>query len=255
MCIDYRALNKATIRNNYPLPRIDEVWDQIGGSKYFSTLDLRSGYNQIRVADEDVHKTCFRTRYGAYEFLVVPFGLSGAPPVFQALMNEVLRPYLDEFCLVHLDDILIYSKTEEDHIQHLRSVLNKLRDHRLYAKLSKCELFKPSLLYLGHHISASGIGVEEKKISAIRNWVRPRTLGNLQSFLGLCNYYRKFVMNFSQMAAPLTDLTRRDTPYTWGENQESAFTQLKEALMSAPILRCADSSLPFQVQADASGHD
>jgi GNAT superfamily N-acetyltransferase len=252
MCIDYRALNKATIRNNYPLPRIDEVWDQIGGSKYFSTLDLRSGYNQIRVADEDVHKTCFRTRYGAYEFLVVPFGLSGAPPVFQALMNEVLRPYLDEFCLVYLDDILIYSKTEEEHIQHLRSVLNKLRDHRLYAKLSKCELFKPSLLYLGHHISASGIGVEEKKISAIRNWVRPRTLVNLQSFLGLCNYYRKFVMNFSQIAAPLTDLTKRDTPYTWGEKQESAFTQLKEALMSAPILRCADSSLPFQVQADAS---
>jgi RNase H-like domain found in reverse transcriptase len=131
-------------------------------------------------------------------------------------------------------------------------VLNTLRDHRLYAKLRKCELFTSSLLYLGHHISASGIGVEEKKISAIRNWVRRRTLVNLQSFLGLCNYYRKFVMNFSQMAAPLTDLTRRDTPYTWGENQECAFTQLKEALMSAPILRCADSSLPFQVQADAS---
>jgi transposase InsO family protein len=252
MCIDYRALNKATIRNNYPLPRIDEVWDQIGGAKYFSTLDLRSGYNQIREADEDVHKTCFRTRYGAYEFLVVPFGLSGAPPVFQALMNEVLRPYLDEFCLVYLDDILIYSKTEEEHIQHLRSILEKLREHRLYAKLSKCELFQSSLLYLGHRISASGIGVEDRKIRAIRNWVRPRTLVNLQSFLGLCNYYRRFVMNFSQIAAPLTDLTKSNVPYEWGKRQESAFTQLKESLMSAPILRCADSSIPFQVQADAS---
>jgi Reverse transcriptase (RNA-dependent DNA polymerase) len=137
MRIDYRALNKATIRNNYPLPRIDEVWDQIGGSKYFSSLDLRSGYNQIRAAEEDVQKTCFRTRYGAFEFLVVPFGLSGAPPVFQALMNDVLRPFLDIFCLVYLDDILIYSRTEDEHISHLRAVLEKLREHRLYAKLSK----------------------------------------------------------------------------------------------------------------------
>jgi Reverse transcriptase (RNA-dependent DNA polymerase) len=136
-------------------------------------------------------------------------------------MNEVLRPYLDEFCFAYLDDILVYSKTEEEHIQHLRSVLNKLRNHRLYDKLSKCELFKSSLLYLGHHISASGIGVEEKKIMAIRNWVRHRILVNLQSFLGLCNYYRKFVMNFSQMAAPLIDLTRRGTPYTWGKSRKA----------------------------------
>jgi Reverse transcriptase (RNA-dependent DNA polymerase)/RNase H-like domain found in reverse transcriptase len=182
----------------------------------------------------------------------VPFGLSGAPPVFQALMNDVLRPFLDIFCLVCLDDILIYSRTEDEHISHLRAVLEKLREHRLYAKLSKCEFFQTNLVYLGHRISASGISVEDKKISAIRNWVRPRSLVNLQSFLGSCNYYRKFVKNFSQIASPLTDLTKRAVPYTWTERQEGAFTQLKEALTSAPILRCADSALPFEVQADAS---
>ena len=160
MCVDYRALNKATIRNNYPLPRIDKVWDQLGGSHFFSSLDLRSGYNQIRIASEDTHKTFFRTRYGAYEFLVAPFGLAGAPPIFQSLMNEVLRPYLDKFCLVYLDDILIYSRGEKEHLEHIRLVLEKLREHRLYAKMSKCEFLRSTISYLGHNISSAGRGVE-----------------------------------------------------------------------------------------------
>jgi transposase InsO family protein len=252
MCVDYRALNKATVRNNYPLPRIDEVWDQIGGSRYFSSLDLRSGYNQIRIAEDDTYKTCFRTRYGAYEFLVVPFGLAGAPPIFQSLMNEVLRPYLDKFCLVYLDDILVYSKTKNEHVEHLRIILTKLREHQLYCKLSKCEFLRSSLTYLGHHISFEGIGVEERKVNAIRCWERPKNLVNLQSFLGLCNYYRKFVRNFSSIAAPLTNLTKKSVTFEWTSVQETAFTQLKEALMNTPILRNADNSLPFEVQTDAS---
>jgi Reverse transcriptase (RNA-dependent DNA polymerase) len=160
MCVDYRALNKATIRNNYPLPRIDEVWDQIGGSRTFSSFDLRSGYNQIRIAEEDTYKTCFRTRYGAYEVLVVPVGLVGAPPVFQSLINEVLRPYLDRYFLVYLDYILIYSRTKKEHVEHLRIILDKLRKHKVYCKLSKCEFLSSHLHNLGHNISYEGIGVE-----------------------------------------------------------------------------------------------
>ena len=253
MCVDYRALNKATIRNNYPLPRIDEVWDQIGGSKYFTSLDLRSGYNQIRIAKEDTEKTCFRTRYGAYEFLVVPFGLAGAPPIFQSLMNEVLRPYLDRFCLVYLDDILIYSRTREEHLEHIRLVFSQLRKHRLYAKLSKCAFMRSNLTYLGHNISNQGISVEERKIHAINSWERPQNVVNVQSFLGLCNYYRRFVPHFARIAAPLTDLTKKTNPFSWGSSQEMSFNNLKAALLKAPVLRCADYSLPFEVQSDASG--
>ena len=167
-------------------------------------------------------------------------------------MNEVLRPYLDKFCLVYLDDILIYSRDEKEHLEHIRLVLEKLREHRLYAKMSKCEFLRSTISYLGHNISSAGIGVEERKIWAVSSWERPKNLVNLQSFLGLCNYYRKFVRNFSTIATPLTNLTKSKIPFEWNHEQEKAFTQLKEALMNTPILRCADSSLPYEVQTDAS---
>jgi Reverse transcriptase (RNA-dependent DNA polymerase) len=215
MCVDYRALNKSMIRNNYPLPRIDEVWDQIGGSKYTTSLDLRSGHNRIRIAKEDTEKTCLRTRYGAFKFLVVPFGLAGAPQIFQSLMNDVLRPYLDRFCLVYLDDILIYSKTREEHLEHIRLVFSQLRKHPLYAKLCKCAFMRSSLTYLGQNISKHGISIEERKIYASNSWERPQNVVNVQSILGLCIYYRRFVPQFARIAAPFTDLTKKTNPFSW----------------------------------------
>ena len=157
MCIDYRALNKQTIKNSVPLPRIDEVWDQVGGAKFFSCIDLRSGYHQIRIRESDIEMTAFRTRYGQFEFLVTPFGLTGAPGCFQTLMNNILRPYLDNFVLVYLDDILVYSRTKAEHLEHLEIVLQILKENQLYGKLSKCEFMKHKIEYLGHVISNKGI--------------------------------------------------------------------------------------------------
>ena len=209
MCIDYRALKKQTIKNQVPLPRIDEVWDQVGGAKYFSIIDLKSGYHQIRVRKEDIYKTAFRTRYGQFEFLVTPFGLTGAPGCFQTLMNILLRPFLDKFVLVYLDDILIYSKTKAEHLKHIDTVLSVLSENKLYAKLSKCEFMKHEVEYLGHVIGHNEIKVNPNKINAILSWNTPITVKEIQSFLGLCNYYRRFVPHFSTIAAPLTELTKR----------------------------------------------
>ena len=252
MCIDYRALNKQTIKNQVPLPRIDEVWDQVGGSKYFSTIDLISGYHQIRLRDADIQKTAFRTRYGQYEYLVTPFGLTGAPGCFQTLMNNIFRPHLDKFVLVYLDDILIYSKTREDHLKHLRTILQILKEHQLYGKLSKCKFLCHSLEYLGHIISEKGIQVNSKKIEAVQKWEAPRNVKQIQSFLGLCNYYRRFVKDFATIATPLSNLTRKDTPFQWGPSQRNAFDELKRRLTEAPVLRYADPSLPYEVTSDAS---
>ena len=253
MCIDYRALNKQTIKNQVPLPRIDEVWDQVGGSKYFSTIDLRSGYHQIRIKDSDIEKTAFRTRYGQFEYLVTPFGLTGAPGCFQTLMNNIFRPYLDNFILVYLDDILIYSKTEEDHLDHVQIVLDLLRKHKLYGKLSKCKFMKDSIEYLGHVITREGIKVNPKKVESVMTWEIPQNLTQVQSFLGLCNYYRRFVKDFAKTATPLSNLTKKNTPFQWKEEQQKAFQELKKSLTETPVLRCADPKLPYELTADASG--
>jgi transposase InsO family protein len=252
LCVDYRALNKMTIKNRYPLPRIEDLLDRLVGAKYFSKLDLYSGYHQIRIKKEDIHKTAFRTRYGHYEFLVLPFGLTNAPATFMTLMNDIFHEYLDEFVVVYLDDILIYSKTKEDHLKHLRKVLLKLREHRLYAKLKKCELFKNKVEYLGHYISGEGIAVDERKVEVIKKWPNPTNLTELRSFLGLASYYRKFVKNFSAIASSLTTLLRKDIPYEWKPDQQEAFNKLKEKLTSAPVLLIPDQTKPFTVTTDAS---
>lgn len=252
MCIDYRALNKKTIKNQVPLPRIDEVWDQVGGAKYFSCIDLRSGYHQIRLRNEDVEKTAFRTRYGQFEYLVTPFGLTGAPGCFQTLMNNIFRPYLDKFVLVYLDDILIYSKTKEEHINHLRTILDILRENELYGKVSKCEFLKRQIEYLGHIISDKGIQVNPKKIESVKKWEPPTNVTQVQSFLGLCNYYRRFVKDFAKIATPLTNLTKKDVAFTWGAIEQNSFEALKDTLTKAPVLRCADPNLPYELTADAS---
>ena len=179
LCVDYRALNKITVKNRYPLPRIDELLDKLVDAKYFTKIDLRSGYHQIRIKKEDTPKTAFRTRYGHYEFLVMPFGLTNAPATFMTLMNDVFHEYLDNFVIIYLDDILVYSRTREEHIDHLRVVLQTLRKHKLYGKISKCEFMKTRVEYLGHIISGDGVSVDQCKIEAVRNWNPPQNVAEL----------------------------------------------------------------------------
>src|SRR3954453_17077951 len=254
MCVDYRALNKITIKNKYPLPRIDELLDRLLGARYFSKIDLRSGYWQVRIADQDVHKTAFRTRYGHYEFLVMPFGLTNAPATFMHLMQQTLRSFLDDFVIVFIDDILIYSKTLEDHTQHLRQVLQVLQEKQLYAKLSKCDFFKHEIGFLGHVINEHGIKMESSKVNAVTNWPIPTNVHELRSFLGLAGYYRRFVKDFSMIASPLTALLHKNQKYEWGADQDNAFTALKQAVSSAPLLIIPDPQLPYTLVTDASGY-
>ena len=215
LCIDYRQLNRVTIRNQYPLPRIDELFDQLQGSRVYSKIDLRSGYHQLKVQESDVPKTAFRTRYGHYEFLVMPFGLTNAPATFMDLMNRVFQPYLDRFVIIFFDDILVYSGSSEEHSEHLRIVLQTLREWQLYAKLSKCQFWLDRVAFLGHVISAEGVSVDPQKIEAVVNWKPPKNVSEVRSFLGLAGYYRKFVEGFSKITAPLTKLTRKDVKYDW----------------------------------------
>ncbi|XP_019158422.1 PREDICTED: uncharacterized protein LOC109155144 [Ipomoea nil] len=200
LCIDYRELNQVTIKNKYPLPRIDDLFDQLRGAGVFSKIDLRSGYHQLKVTDKDIHKTAFRTRYGHYEFTVMPFGLTNAPTAFMDLMNRVFKPHLDNFVIVFIDDILVYSRDREEHEGHLRIVFQTLREKQLYAKLSKCEFWKDSVEFLGHVINNNGISVDPDKIRAVKEWVVPTTVAEVRSFLGLARYYRRFVLDFAKVA-------------------------------------------------------
>jgi len=252
MCIDYRQLNKVTIRNKYPLPRIEDLFDQLQGAVHFSKIDLRSGYHQLRIREEDVSKTTFRTRYGHYEFLVMPFGLTNAPAVFMDLMNRVFRPFLDKFVIVFIDDILVYSRSQEEHENHLKTVLQTLREHKLYAKFSKCEFWLDSVAFLGHVVSKDGIKVDSKKTEAVQKWPRPTSPTEIRSFLGLANYYRRFVQDFSKIASPLTKLTQKNAKFQWTEECEQSFQKLKMCLTTAPILSLPSGSGGFTVFCDAS---
>ncbi|KAD3067679.1 hypothetical protein E3N88_35559 [Mikania micrantha] len=252
MCIDYRELNKVTVKNKYPLPRIDDLFDQLQGASWFSKIDLRSGYHQLKVREEDVPKTAFRTRYGHYEFLVMSFGLTNAPAAFMDLMNRVCRPMLDRSVIVFIDDILIYSKNEADHACHLREVLETLRREKLYAKFSKCAFWLRKVQFLGHVINADGILVDSSKIQAVTKWGPPKTPTEIRSFLGLAGYYRRFIQDFAKIASPLTKLTRKNTKFVWGEDQDKAFNELKTKLTQAPVLTLPDGPNDFVVYSDAS---
>ncbi|KAL0533871.1 hypothetical protein IC582_028142 [Cucumis melo] len=252
LCIDYRKLNKVTVKNRYPLPRIDDLFDQLQGATVFSKIDLRSGYHQLRIKDEDVPKTAFRSRYGHYEFIVMSFGLTNAPAVFMDLMNRVFREFLDTFVIVFIDDILIYSKTEAEHEEHLRMVLQTLRDNKLYAKFSKCEFWLKQVSFLGHVVSKAGVSVDPAKIEAVTGWTRPSTVSEVRSFLGLAGYYRRFVENFSRIATPLTQLTRKGAPFVWSKACEDSFQNLKQKLVTAPVLTVPDGSGSFVIYSDAS---
>ncbi|WVZ80824.1 hypothetical protein U9M48_028271 [Paspalum notatum var. saurae] len=252
LCVDYRPLNAVTIKNKYPLPHIDILFDQLAGAKVFSKIDLRSGYYQIKIREEDIPKTAFSTRYGLYEYLVMFFGLTNAPAFFMYMMNSVFMNELDKFVVVFIDDILIYSKSEEEHKEHLRIVLTRLREHKLYAKFSKCAFWLKEVSFLGHILSEKGVAVDPSKVKVVLNWKQPETVTEIRSFLGLAGYYRRFIKDFFKTTKPMTSLTKKNVKYVWSSNCEEAFQTLKKLLTSAPVLAQPDVTKPFDVYCDAS---
>ena len=252
LCIDYRGLNQVTIKNKYPLPRIDDLFDQVKGAGVFSKIDLRSGYHQLRIAEHDIPKTAFRTRYGHYEFTVMPFGLTNAPAVFMDLMQRVFHKYLDQCVVVFIDDILVYSKDWEEHRHHLHLVLDTLRQNKLYAKLSKCEFWLEKVNFLGHMVSKDGIEVDPAKVTAIMEWPAPKTQTEVRSFLGLAGYYRRFIKDFAKVARPLTQLLKKGAKIVWNDKCETAFQELKQRLTTAPVLALPSDEGNFEIYSDAS---
>ena len=240
LCIDYKQLNRVTIKNRYPLPRIENLFDQLRGAQVYSKIDLRIGYHQLRVREIYIPKTTFRTRYGNFEFTVMPFGLTNAPAAFMDLMHRVFKPYLDPFVVVFVDDILIYSQSEWEHEYHLRIVLQLLIDHQLYAKFSKCEFWLIEVRFLGHGVSASGVSVDLEKVKAVMSWERSKSVFEIRSFLGLAGYYRRFIEDFSWIAALMTRLTWKEVKFDWDNRCEEAFQELKRRLTLAPILIVPD---------------
>lgn len=253
MCVDCRAINNITIRYRYPIPRLDDMLDELSGAIYFTKIDLRSGYHQIRMKLGDEWKTAFKTKFGLYEWLVMPFGLTNAPSTFMRLMNEVLRPFIGLFVVVYFDDILIYSKSMEEHLEHLRAVFDALRAAHLFANMEKCIFCTQRVSFLGYVVTPQGIEVDSSKIDSIREWPTPTTVTQIRSFLGLAGFYRRFVRDFSSIAAPLHELTKKGVPFDWGDLQEVAFTTLKDKLTHAPLLQLPDFNKVFELECDASG--
>nr|GEW98112.1 putative reverse transcriptase domain-containing protein [Tanacetum cinerariifolium] len=252
MCIDYKELNKLTVKNRYPLPRIDDLFDQLQGYSVYSKIDLRTGYHQLRIREEDIPIIAFRTRYGHYEFRVMPFGLTNAPAVFMDLMNRVCKPYLDKFVIVFIDDILIYSKDKEKHEEHLKTILELLKREQLYAKFSKCDFWLESVQFLGHVIDSEGVHIDPAKIAAIKNWATPTTPTEVRQFLGLPGYSQRFIEGFSLISKPLTKLTQKNKKFEWEMETEEEFKTLKQKLCCAPILALPKGSNDFVVYRDAS---
>jgi ribonuclease HI len=253
MCVDYRSLNDVTVKNKCPLPRIEDLFNRMRGARVFSKTDLRSGYHQMKIRPSDIPKTDFSTQYGLYEFTVMSFGLTNASAYFMNLMNKVFMEYLDRFVVVFIDDNLIYSKSDSDHEEHLRLVLQNLRDNQLYAKFSKCEFWIGKVPFLGHIISNRGILVDPTKVKEIMEWSVPTTVTEIQSFLGLAGYYRRFIEGFSKIAKPMTSLLEKRREFKWDEKCQDSFDQLKKRLMSPPVLVMPDLQKGFDIYCDACG--
>ena len=254
MCVDYRPLNDITIKNRYALPLISELTDRLIGKEWYTKLDLRGAYNLIRMKDGEEWKTAFRTKYGHYEYTVMPFGLTNAPATMQCLVNDTLREYLDRFCVAYLDDILIFSDNEQDHEKHVTIVLEALRSANLRIKPEKCRFHVHEVEYLGFIITQGGLRMDPAKISAVKDWKTPGSVKEVLSFLGLANFYRRFIKGYSSIAAPLTNLTRNDTPWVWAQREQEAFDKLKEQFDEGKVLVPFDASKEITVETDASDY-
>ena len=249
MCVDYGAINNITVKHRHPIPRLDDMLDELNGSSVFSKIDLKIGYHQIRMKEGDEWKTAFKTKLGLYEWLVMPFGLTNAPSRFMRLMNHVFGSFIGHFFVVYFDDILIYSKNLDDQ----KCVLEVLRKEHLFANLGKCSFGTDHVVFLGFVVGADGLTMDEEKIKAIRDWPSPTTVGEVRSFHGLAGFYRRFVQNFSLIAAPLTEVIKNNVGFKWEHAQEEAFQILKRKLTQAPLLVLLDFSKTFEIECDASG--
>ena len=258
LCVDYRGLNKVTIKNRHPLPLISETLDRLYGAKCFTKLDLKDAYHRLRIKKGDEWKTAFRTRYGHFEYLVMPFGLTNAPATFQAYINKSLAGLLDHFCVVYLDDILIYSNSREEHFEHVCQVLKRLRQYQLYANPKKCEFFTTKVEFLGFVVSVNGVTMDQNRVDTIQSWPKPKSFHEVQVFLGFVNFYRRFIHRYSQIATPLTNLLQGSKdgvkigPFEWPDSAEHAFRQLLNAFTDVPILRHFDPVRKIRVETDAS---
>ena len=252
LCVDYRKLNEITIKNRYALPLMSELFDRLKSAKYYTRLDMQDAYNQLRIAPGDEYKTAFRTRYGHYEYLVMPFGLTNAPASFQAYANDCLHEFLDVFCLVYLDDVLIFSETLDEHVTHVKRVLQRLREYGLTCKLRKCDFHATTVSFLGFIISPNGISMEPDRVAAITEWPMPTSIEDIQTFLGFANFYRRFIEGYSRITAPITSLLRKNQRFNWSSQAQAAFDELKRRFTTAPVLRHFDPKLPIRVHTDAS---
>jgi hypothetical protein len=249
-CVDYRALNEKTVKDKFPIPVVDELLDELHGARFFTKIDLRSGYHQVQMHPDDIEKTAFRTHQ--VEFIVMPFGLTNTPATFQSLMNDVLHAFIRRFVLVFFDDILIYSSTWAEHLQHVKMVFDQIRRHVLFVERSKCIFGSTTMSYLGHIISSDGVAMDPERVAAVDSWPSPKTLRVLKGFLGLSGYYRKFIARYGDIARTLTSLLKRDA-FRWTDEAEAAFQCLKQALMSAHWLQLPDFNKQFVIECDASG--
>ena len=252
LVVDYRGLNAVTVKNRFPLPLIPEMLDRLHMAKVFTKIDLRNAYHQVRVREGDEWKTAFRCREGHFEYQVCPQGPTNAPAMFQYFMNDILREHLDIICVGILDDVIIFSATPAEHVHHVRTILEVLRQHKLYAKIQKCEFDREEMTFVGFLVSKSGIGMDPAKVAAVLEWPTPKTVKEVQSFLGFANFYRKFILHYSSLTTPLTSLTRKGVKFTWSPAADAAFRQLQQAFTSAPVLQHYQPELPLTIEADAS---
>jgi hypothetical protein len=253
LCVNYWPPNTVTMKNKYPLPYIDLLFDQFIGLQVFLKIDLHSGYHQIKIHEEDIPMTSFSTRYGLYKYLAMSFGLTNTPSHFMYLMNSVFMEELDKFVMVFIDDILVFSKSRKEHEEHLHIVLQRLRDHQLYAKFSKYEFWLIKVQFLGHVVSSEAIFVDLSKVQEVMDWKPPRTVHQVWSFLSLAGYYHRFILNFSKIAKPITDLLKKEEKFVWNAEHDEAFWTLKKLLTTSPMLAQPDITKSFDVFCDASG--
>jgi Reverse transcriptase (RNA-dependent DNA polymerase)/RNase H-like domain found in reverse transcriptase len=253
MVLDYRALNKITIKRRYPMPNIQELFDKLQGAKIFSSLDLQSGYYQIKITEEDRPKTAFLTPVGQFQFKVLCCGLTNAPATFQSVMNQIFKKQIEQgFVVVYLDDILVFSKTPDEHLKHLEEVLTVLQREHLRAKLKKCHFNQSEVKFLGHIVGREGLKVDPAKVQIINDWPVPNNLHEVRKLLGLSNYFRRFIQGYSKLVAPLTDLTRGGKSFEWTPECQHALEGIKHALTHAPVLQLPDQAKPYTIWSDAS---